>query len=112
MGKLTKKQALEDCIVLWQHLADNPADTKINAVEIVLPGKHYISNCPCCEYSLRHNGLRPCATRCIISWPGGHCQTYASPYHSWCTVPYAKSTKYALEIVKLAKEALAKLEEL
>lgn len=111
MAKLTKKQALRDCIILWQYLADSPSVDKKDAVKDVLPNKVYEADCPCCEYDSQHS--ERCAHKCIVGWPNGNCTDEKSPFLSWLKSEFniTDKTKYALEVIKLAEDALANLED-
>lgn len=143
LTKLTKRQALLDCITIWQYLADNPEanpvlldcstfntvwsikpdDAKHDAILAVLPDKQYMHDCPCCEYAEQHlTSCRKLGNSCIIpNWSdeayhkGGNvcCTVDASPYHQWRhSKSVETSVKAAKAIIKLAKQALAKLEAL
>lgn len=135
MSRLTKRQALEECITLWQYLADNQVrvsnrvrhngnqvmQLKRKAISVVLPGKKYDENCPCCEYMHQQGLSCQKAQKCIIHWSGNRsfqtkftgCSHMGSPYFLWQT-SNSSGTKIrmALKIVELAKKALADLEEL
>lgn len=138
MPRLTKRQALEECVILWKAIALKSKNTsyygltekgamslKRDVIDNVLPKTRYQSDCPCCEYAQQHDinceydDGDSKTSRCIIpNWSEyevvqGHyaCLNEDSPYYLWCySKSKAKRKQKALKIVELAKEALADLE--
>lgn len=113
---LTKQQALKDCIKLWQHIADNPMVGKTRARVKVLPHKMYYNECPCCEYLAQFDRSCGSLSTCLLTWSeygtDYACLKSDSPYSLWVDSDSAiEKQTYALEIVKLAEDALAKLED-
>ena len=105
--KLTKRKALQECIRIWSVLAATGDGDKRS----VKNADKYESACPCCHYSKVNDDLY-CDEDCIIKWPGSWCLSAGSPFAKWeDAVTRATCKKYAQQIVKLAEEALAKLDE-
>lgn len=102
--KLTKKEALEKTIEMWMWLAEHP-----KASDVPVHDRY------CCEYGeqIYKDDISKCAI-CPI-WTNGMvigCLWKNSPNFKWRYDAHSKSkrTKYALEIVALAKRRLEELE--
>lgn len=113
--KLTKKEALEKTIEMWTWLAKHPEVEKKDYFK-----ENNIKDVPvhdryCCEYGeqIYKDDISKCAI-CPICTNGMviGCLESSSPYFNWRHEAHSKSkrTKYALEIVALAKEKLEELE--
>ena len=106
--KLTKRKALTECIEWWTWLAAHPSKKK-NDYPGTAEQMGYACLCPCCEYDWTH-GYRYCGKACPIKWPGGECNVSESPFYKWNKAKSPRTRKkYALQIVKLAEEALRRL---
>ena len=122
--KITKREALTKCIELWTWLSKNSEKDKVDYYKENPNQDVYCMNCPVCEYMMEHKvkgKSHHCNSDCIINWgtkEGGCCRP-DSPYVRWddswnwqkqySVNELTLRTKYALEIVELAKQALAKL---
>ncbi len=113
MKKLTKKQALINCIDMWEWMAEHPNKNKsdyFRAKDLTAR-----SDCWLCEYFATHkHKLQSCNNKCLVKWSGGNCSSPDSEYMKWRSYRYsvydcAMTTKYAMAIVKLAQTALDKL---
>lgn len=112
--RLTKKKSLEICVELWAWLAEDRGRLKHNWPGWERNGGIYPvmeHNCPCCDYANqrlyinkeRVNQMNRC-NRCPISTELKNCNA-GSAFQLWRDT---KNIKYAKQILKIAKEALAK----
>lgn len=114
--KLTKKQALKECIKMWTWLAKHPTKNKSDYFSGKVFSQKSIpeSFCYCCEYALQ-DGVVNCP-ECPI-WEGAigcsdGCYAQGSPYDRWTgNNSLLERVKSAKEIVRLAKKKLAQLEQ-
>ena len=112
MPNRTRRESLERCRKLWLYIAENNGD-KISAYMNIGFVKRDNSDCPACEYRESHTRKIYCYEYCIISWPLDTCMSYKSPFVLWDLAKRydnkQNQKKYAMRIVKLCDEALAKL---
>ena len=130
--KLTKKEALEKTIEMWTWLAEHPEASKKDYCKENNIVNRPFCGCYCCQYASEQNSLLPNTENkircghCPIWNVSNLCTTYNSPYYSYHSahwhqklgpqmrytteLSYRNKTKYALEIVALAKEKLKELE--
>lgn len=128
---MTKREALEHTIIIWDWLADNPGKNKWDCP---LVNKKWPYGCPCCEYVYFTTNLTPGVNchkpdsetlgYCPLKnfWPKG-CDDDSSPYNKWgeMTVRLQEETpdndeadkcsKYAKEIADAARAELANLKD-
>ncbi len=134
--KQTKLEALKTCRKLWQVEADHGAGDKEKMFNLAgLNITDFDSGCPACEYDFTHSRgcfsgenfsgegfsgenlsgegfsgegfSKFCTSTCIITWPGGGCMHYLSPFRLWRAATGDRK-KYAAEIVQLCEEAIKK----
>lgn len=113
---ITKEKALQITVELFSWLAKNPRKKKCD-----WPGwKGYsrlLNFCACCEYVETIEIQRgSCHYTCPIKWlktdrmllhRQSHCGAATSPYRKWVRAIQPKTrTKYAKQVVNLAKKAL------
>lgn len=110
MRPTTVAEALRDCELLWQWLAEYPEKTKFDGVEAVLDYTPE-SMCPACDYAVRNckgNDFL-CESCPIDAWQGTMrtCTRDGSPYRKWFLEydrDLAKSSRdSALQIVALVR---------
>jgi hypothetical protein len=110
MEKLTKREALEMSIKLWDYIAET-GKAKLHAiVDLGLPG-NMDGNCPACEYSSQIEGVTGCA-KCPI-WTGKEdCTDKKSTvsYVRWLLGHYSDRQKEAQAIADLARLRLKQLD--
>lgn len=103
---ITKREALQACIDGWEWQAEHPEAPSKGQNSIL---NKFINTCPCCHYNNTHRH-HYCGNSCLIPWSGGHCIGDDSSFEKWVnSYSIEKRTKYAKQIVVLAKEALSKL---
>ncbi len=109
--KLTKKEALEKTIEMWTWLAEHPEAEKKDYFKENNISNRPICDCYCCQYALEINAKSRCRY-CPAWFDTNGCYVDNSPYFKWRYEKDSKSkrTKYALEIVALAKEKIKELE--
>lgn len=125
-AKLTVKKALEECVKIWEELAESGSPEKPEVAW------QYENACPCCEYVCRsilferEEGMS-CSTmkcpsfdlmlfnrainKCPLKsfWPNGCCDT-SSPYYEWDKTSSRERRKdCAKQIANAAAAALKKL---
>lgn len=120
MSKLTKREALENCIRHWTYIAENDV-TKKEAFETLWVNRDRPKAlCWCCEYNYQQDPRTTrmgCAECPIDAWRVFNgkpaCLQKDSPYALWdTTIPTRDERKVlALAIVELAKESLTNLKE-
>jgi len=114
---LSKIEALEECMEMWNCLAENGSECKSSYVK----SKDWVSNCVLCQYS--ENNRLLCGD-CLVKWPIDKgdfefpedideetevCQL--SIFNLWnCADDEDARKKYALEIAYLAETALDEVE--
>ena len=116
MKRLTRRQALQACIKIWNFMVKNPHLTKTQAIEKLNLENKYRNDCPCCDYSDNHK-KDYCSTNCIIKWGSNEyrgCSQNFSPWILYITtfINTTENLQARINIVKLAKQALAKLPSL
>lgn len=101
---ITKREALQMCIDGWLWQAKHSSE-RFKANNPIF--KSIINACPCCEYRRTHI-QDYCGKTCLLSWPEEDCVSDSSPYTKWHWYSNTdeEREKYALQIVKLAREAL------
>lgn len=119
MIELTKREALEACILMWDYLAANPAATKGDALyALALP--YFIADCAACHYDDQHEGN---CSNCPV-WVDAYEDNIGQIFDNcirksngepglflqWDNAPYHQRSKSAQAIVDLACEQLAELE--
>lgn len=110
---MTKQEALKQTIEIWSLLAKYNC-TKREAIDKLGFNLAMTSYCPCCEYAFRV--LKGTCKDCPIKWVESSemipkCVHLNSPYQHWRIAMYARDKKrYAKQVVKLAQEALDKLQ--
>jgi hypothetical protein len=85
--KLTYKNAIQECIRVWDWLYRNPAQMKYNVPFITI----YESHCPCCQYVRDTQtqvmlNCRKCPLVDVWNAKSTHtqyCTQINSPYHKW-----------------------------
>ena len=87
--KLTRRQALEETIALFEKLAAHARRGKIR-MKSEIPGpwkeKNYIALCPCCEYdNQRLEEEEADCSHCPMKgfWIGDSCMSGTSPFVRW-----------------------------
>jgi len=107
MGKpMTKREALQACVGGWTWQAKQPQSMSKCANPVFNGCRNC---CPCCEYSITHE-RDYCDKSCLIAWPEASCMSDSSPFTKWRKSDSGKGrTKYARQIVGLARKALARL---
>jgi hypothetical protein len=107
--KLTKPKALQECVRIWTELARTGGGI---SDKYDIKGNTYATGCPCCQY--REENIEEqsyCGIDCLIKWTGDHCMGFEGEYSKWSNVGTIQGRqKYARQIVKLAEQALSKLE--
>ena len=114
---LNKIEALEECMEMWNCLAENGSELKSSYVK----SEDWISNCVLCEYCDERN--LPCCN-CLVKWPIDEGETdcgydideetevcQLSIFSDWLWADKVDRKKYALEIACLAEIALDEAEE-
>jgi hypothetical protein len=123
---MNKKEALEQCLKLWQHLMDNP---DIEYKEILvwdLLEYEPLNYCPACEYTIRGDNVtdyhRPDCSKCPVDAWRAICENdfyacdngkdgEAGDYALWCEAESDdERAKYAGNIVKLVEQSLGNLQ--
>jgi hypothetical protein len=112
MEKLTKREALEMSIKLWDYIAET-GKAKLHAIiDLGLP-RNMGDNCPACEYAMQVNKGESTCKYCPI-WTGtGDCLTDkpGTPnYKRWCWGDYSDRQKEAQAIADLARLRLKQLD--
>lgn len=108
---ITKKEALQECIRIWDRLYRTGSDDKCTVPGILDNTREsiYFNNCPCCEYAYDHNNYIIICDKCplyhfwlsfesIYFIPAAVCEHYNTPYK-----------KYAKQIRDASIKALKKL---
>lgn len=117
---MTKRQALELCIELWDWLADNPTARKSKWIGFAEWDKME-SDCPCCQYVAETTKCAPIRgemEECLhcplhgFAWQGS-CVDKDALYSRWlfCHNNPSLRTELAREIAAAARKALAALTE-
>lgn len=106
---MTKIEALNYTITLWQYLADHPQAYKRDAILALNMSDDWICGCPCCAYDEQFNDLVACS-HCPIWTCENRCGTRGEAYDKWLNNPkdFPLRSASAQQIVDLAK---AKLQE-
>ena len=118
--KLTRKQALNETIELFEKLAEKAREGKaVEKSKIPGPWLNYSACCPCCEY----NKYKPFSSDGVCKncpmkghWMAGCCVNKKSPYTKWFKLVASKQTDnitpccidiefFCLLIADLAREA-------
>jgi hypothetical protein len=107
--KMTKIEALNYTITLWQYLADHPEKGKHDAVKALNLPDDWPAKCPCCAYDHQFDGPLSCV-HCPIWSRENPCHMLGGAFDKWLNnsrVLQLRSVA-AQQIVDLAK---AKLQE-
>lgn len=103
------KTPKQKCKEMWLHFIRYPDDDKENYRQYLInkgrAGEY--DECWACEESINQQKYAgdlkaPCTYYCPIIWPAGHCNTAASPFHTWLNARRAEDRKQAaIDMVKL-----------
>ena len=113
--KLSKREALNKCLHMWDWLADHPEKDKQDF--FIEKNLEFVdSDCYCCEYDIQFSG--DACEYCPIDWDSddGFCSheldDEQSAYDKWFTAQcQTQKRSHALAIAKLAEEALDRLND-
>ena len=116
--KLSKRQAIQYCMEMWEILArtggwdKGVAYKELRRKNPKLPSSIY-GYCFACEYDETHK-VRYCDNTCILTdvWEGRSCDDHGTPYDRWERVKTSRTRKkYAKEIADGCRKLLKEMDK-
>jgi len=106
---MTKIEALQYTIIMWQWLAEHPEAWKSQAIaELDLP-QIWVADCACCEFARAQSKTKKLDCNNCPLWDAEtSCFYFDNPYYVWRDAIQDESLRKskALEIVALAQQKL------